>query len=118
MAEEKISKSEEMNESELEQVAGGYNHETAQDSRFLNDLGTGCDRYGAYRVSIDGDAVSDVVTHWAKYGVDLVPDDPLFGDPVGLPNAYYINDQRVSRVQAMEHVMQVMGKSVDINKYM
>ena len=58
-----------MSEDELEQVAGGFNHEGAQDSEFLADMGLPCERVGAWRISI-----------------------PLFGDLPGgggSPNRYF-----------------------------
>ena len=42
-----------MSEDELEQVAGGFNHEGAQDSEFLADMGLPCERVGAWRISIN-----------------------------------------------------------------
>ena len=44
---EKILQDEMMSADELDAVAGGDCHETADDSRFLNSLNGSCDRYGA-----------------------------------------------------------------------
>ena len=80
-------------------------------------MGTGCDRYGAYRVSIDGDAVSDVVKTWAKYGVKCESYNCVLGDWFSKDNSYSIDGKKVSHNQAMLYVAKVLGKNVDTSKY-
>ena len=44
----------ELNDNELELVNGGTYWQTANDSRFLNSLNGSTDRYGAFKIFIDG----------------------------------------------------------------
>ena len=112
-----ILKNEMMIDEQLDFVAGGNNHETAQDSRFLNDMGTGCDRIGAYRASIDGKAVNRVNNAWEKLGVTVYSYNSVLGDWFGHKNTYQIDGKPVSREDAIEYVAHKLGKSIDYNKY-
>ena len=48
---------EQLNDEQLEQIAGGTYNETAADTRFLNDLAGLCDRFGATKAFINPDIV-------------------------------------------------------------
>lgn len=113
-----ILKDEIMSEKELEQVAGGYNHETSQDSLFLNDMGTGCDRYGEWKVSVNyGHCCDDIAKHWGQFGITVTMSNPVLGDWCGDPNIYYLNGKKISRNDAMRYVANALGKTVDVSKY-
>lgn len=118
MTNEMILKNEMMSDFELDKVAGGYNHETSQDSLFLNDMGTGCDRYGAWKVSVNYDHCwDDIAKHWGQFGITVTTSNPVMGDWCGHPNAYYLNGQRISRNDAIRYVADALGKTVDVGKY-
>ena len=103
---------------ELDQVTGGYNHETSMDSCFLNDMGTGCDRYGSWKISVNYDnCCDDVARHWNEFGITVATSHPTMGDWCGHPNVYYLNGSKVSRTDAILHVADALGRTVDPGKY-
>ena len=85
----------EMKDSELDNVAGGYN-----DSQFLNVLLRGHpdqpDRYGDFRVYC-GTGVNEVEKAWAAVGIDR-----RYG-------SYKLNGKDISTEEAYEHAQKVMG---------
>ena len=101
-----------MNDEQLDAIAGSYNGDTSGDSKFLNDIGTGCPRFGAYKAALDGEAISEVVNHWAKYGVRCYLNNPNSGNWVGKKNSYYIGGRKVSRLDAMKYVLDQIGKNI------
>ena len=106
-----------LNVEELGAIAGGYNHETSQDSLFLNEMGTGCNRYGAWKVSVERSCCNDIAKHWQQFGITVDMDDPVMGDWCGHPNIYYLDGKEISRDDAMRHVAKALGKTVDVSKY-
>ena len=89
---------------ELDKVAGGSYNQTAGDSRFLNDLGGYCDRFGATRTFFDEAAISKkVVAAWAKFGITLK-------SKWYSKNSYYHNGKEIFRQDAMLIACKAVGK--------
>ena len=96
---------------QLEDVAGGTAHQTADDSRFLNVLLRGhpaqCDRYGEYKVEDDYTACKDrqeeIRQAWRAVGIS-------WSCYSGKSNEYWKDCRKITREQAYEHAMNVMGK--------
>ena len=109
------AKLEAMSDSELDQVAGGTYSEVAGDSRFLNDIGTGCDRYGATRTFFEYGSISDEVSDaWKKVGVTMV-------SSWGGQNKYFDkNNNEISRNKAMKIAAKAFNKDftkLDMQNY-
>ena len=98
---------------QLEAVAGGTTPETADDSRFLNVLLRGhpaqCDRYGEYKVGDDYSARKDrweeIRQAWRAVGIS-------WSCYSGKGNEYWKDCRKITREQAYEHAMNVMGKQL------
>ena len=99
---------------EMELVSGGSAGETADDSRFLNVLLQGrngqCDRYGAARMRLEHHD-HEIREAWAAAGVEASINT---GNVLtsGFNNTYKINGVKVSRTQAMQHAMNVVGRQL------
>ena len=103
-----------MSDDELDNVAGGACGETGQDSRFLNVLLRGnpaqCDRYGAWRISVESHE-DEIKKAWAAVGVDAEIDGGNYFI-LGKSNSYSINGKKVTRDEAYQHAMNVVGKQM------
>lgn len=100
---------------EMDRVSGGSAGETADDSRFLNVLLRGrngqCDRYGATRIRLE-DHDHEIREAWAAVGVEAsIHSGNLLMS--GSNNTYRINGVKVSRTQAMQHAMNVVGRQLN-----
>jgi hypothetical protein len=100
---------------EMDNVAGGSIHEIADDSRFLNVLLRGHpaqpDRHGERKLELDyannGSRYAELRTAWEACGVHLHKIDETGG------NRYVLHSGReVTREQAMNHAMNVIGKQL------
>ena len=95
-----------MSDDQLEQVAGGTYNEVAGDSRFLNDLGTGCDRYGPGRAFFEyANFSKETAQHWSKFGISV---DTSWGGA----NSYFHDGKSITRREAM--LIAAEKKGVDI----
>ncbi len=105
MTDEKKIADEKLSDEELDQVAGGKWHETAQDSQFLSLYGL-CKAYGEGCLLLSGDTKreEEISYAWYKAGVDFVYHGGLIYE-----NEYYINGNRVSREEAYAHAVQKLG---------
>ena len=98
---------------QLEDVAGGCTAQIAQDSRYLNVLLRGhpaqCDRYGEYKVGDDYSARKDrweeIRQAWRAVGIS-------WSCYSGKGNEYWKDCRKITREQAYEHAMNVMGKQL------
>ena len=100
---------------EMDNVAGGSYHELADDSRFLNVLLRGHpaqpDRHGERKLELDyannGSRYAELRSAWEACGVHLHKIDETGG------NRYVLHSGReVTREQAMNHAMNVMGRQL------
>jgi len=100
---------------EMDNVAGGSYHELADDSRFLNVLLRGHpaqpDRHGERKLELDyannGSRYAELRSAWEACGVHLHKIDETGG------NRYVLHSGReVTREQAMNHAMNVIGKQL------
>ena len=100
-----------MDECELNMVAGGYQVETIDDSRFLNVLLQGksgqCDRYGRYRIRSH---ISEIAAAWQAVGVQAELNNTKKG---GRKNIYKIDGQTVTHDQARQHAMNVIDRHLN-----
>ena len=106
---------EKLSDEELEGVAGGSAAETASDSRFLNSLNGSTDRYGETRIRLQ---VHDheIRDAWKRLGVDATINRGN-GLTSGPANIYKIDGKTVSRVEAINHAMDVAGKHMEWNSW-
>ena len=104
-----------MSDEELEGVAGGSASESASDSRFLNSLGGFCDRYGTFRMQTQ-DHNYEIRDAWKRVGVDAeIHTGNIFTG--GSNNVYKINGKKVSRVEAINHAMEVTDHHMEWNSW-
>ena len=100
-----------MSDEELDKVSGGTLRELADDSRFLNVLLHGtdkyhqCDRYGDFRLFCDGSARRDIIKSWKSLGIELEKDDSLCKS-----NTYRLNGKEISQAEAWAHAESLVGK--------
>ena len=100
---------EKLTDDELDKVVGGTLGETADDSRFLNVLLQGtdkyhqCDRYGKTAVWFSAGPKNDVKKSWKSLGIDFKPDN-LFG------NYYFKDGKSISQADAWAHAEKLVGK--------
>ena len=101
---------------EMDNVAGGSLHETADDSRFLNVLLRGhpgqCDRYGE---TYAGGHVGEIKNAWKVVGVEMEVNyyyNRADGVPLGGYYVYKINGEYVDAEDAYRHAMKVTGKNL------
>ena len=98
-----------MSDDELDKVAGGTSGESADDSRFLNVLLQGtnkyhqCDRYGEWRIFWSIGARDDLTKAWNSLGIEV--EDRLCGK-----NIYKLNGKEISQADAWAHAESVVGK--------
>ena len=100
---------------QMDDVAGGTRHQTADDSRFLNVLLQGhpaqCDRHGEAKMNYDvaGNTSrnKEIRAAWKACGVDLA-----YIGSGNNHNIYIVNGKEVTQSQAMKHAMNVMGKQL------
>ncbi len=106
---------EKLSDEELEGVAGGSAGETASDSRFLNSLNGSTDRYGETRIRLQ-DHDHEIRDAWKRLGVDVTihAGNMLTS---GSANTYKIDGKTVSRVEAINHAMDVAGKHMEWNSW-
>ncbi len=98
---------------QMENVAGGTYHDTADDSRFLNVLLQGHpaqpDRYGERKLDYDfannKSRYAEIRAAWAACGVNLQHIGTTSTD-----NVYYVGSKQVMHEQARQHAMNVMGR--------
>ena len=100
-----------MNYEQLDQVAGGYCEETADDSRFLNSLGRFTNRYGVFRIVFENHD-AEICHGWKMVGVDAEIHSGNFFDD-GEWNVYKINGKIVSEKDARNHAMEVTGHHME-----
>ena len=97
-----------MSDDELDKVSGGDLGELADDSRFLNVLlhGTNkyhqCDRYGEFRMFWSKPARDDVKKSWNSLGIEV---EHNLGE-----NIYKLNGNKISRAEAWAHAESLVGK--------
>ena len=97
-----------MSDEELDKVSGGTPGELADDSRFLNVLlhGTNkyhqCDRYGEFKMFWRGNARKDLTKAWSSLGIEMTYSDA--------GNEYKLNGKKISREEAWAHAESVVGK--------
>ena len=100
---------------QMDDVAGGTYHQTADDSRFLNVLLRGHpaqpDRYGERKLDLDyannASRYAEIRAAWNACGVYLQHIGTVESD-----NVYYIGDKEVTQEQARQHAMNVMGRQL------
>ena len=97
-----------MSDEELDKVAGGTLRESADDSRFLNVLLHGtdkyhqCDRYSGARIFFDGNAPVDIVNSWKSLGIEIEHNFSA--------NTYMLHGKKISRAEAWAHAESLVGK--------
>ena len=95
---------------EMEQVAGGKNPETSNDSRFLNVLLRGrsgqCDRYGTWKAG-SKEHEAEIARAWASVGIRA---EFREGRGRASYNVYYLGDKQISRDEAWAHAEKTVGK--------
>ena len=95
-----------LNENALHEIVGGTYNQVAGDSRFLNDVGAGCDRYGPTKTFFAYDSISDETTQaWNKFGVSV-------SNSWGGKNKYFVAGKEVDREDAMRLVAKKQGKDI------
>ena len=95
-----------LNENALFDIVGGTYNQVAGDSRFLNDVGAGCDRYGASKTFFAYGSISEETTQaWNKFGVSVA-------NSWGGTNKYYVGGKEVGREDAMRIVASKQGKDI------
>ena len=107
MAEDKFA-DEMFTDDELDQVVGGSNVESSDDSKFLNALlnGTGyhqCKRYSAKDLYDDVESRFDVLLSWGSVGIEI----KLFDHD---KNLYILNGKEITRAEAWSHAQNLVGK--------
>jgi len=110
MIDNKILENTAMSDEELDGVAGGFAHEAANDSRFLNSLNGSCDRYGTASmvfVNVLG-RKKEIEKAWATVGIEA----NIKAGFVVSSNDYYLNGQPITQEQARQHAMNVVGKQM------
>ena len=100
---------EKLTDDELDKVAGGTLRESADDSRFLNVLLNGtnkyhqCDRYGEFNMFFGAGAREDLIKSWNSLGIELKEDFYEY-------NTYRLNGKEISRAEAWAHAEKLVGK--------
>ena len=97
-----------LTDEELENVAGGTNVESADDSKFLNSLLAGtryhqCKCYSAKDLADDIETRLDVLLSWESVGIEV-----KLGD--SSKNLYLLNGKEISRDAALAHAKKTVGK--------
>ncbi len=97
-----------MSDEELEQVAGGSNLESSDDSKFLNTLLKGtsyhqCKQYNENDLKDDLEARMDVLLSWGSIGVEVKLSD-------NDKNTYILNGKEITRADALAHAKNLVGK--------
>ena len=97
---------EQLNDEQLEQIAGGTYNETAADTRFLNDLAGLCDRFGATKAFFQFGTVSgEAVKGWNQLGISV--DTSWRGS-----NKYFKDGQELTRQEAFKFACEKYGKKL------
>ena len=103
-----------MSDEELDQVAGGDNIQTADDSRFLNVLTNGkCDRYGSDRIAWSAGTLShEIEAAWDSVGITADVRFAMGG--FGGENRYYIKgtNQELTQEEARQYAMNFVGRQL------
>ena len=95
-----------LNENALHEIVGGTYNQVAGDSRFLNEVGAGCDRYGATKTFFAYlDIAPEILHTWKKFGVNVEND-------WSSDNKYFIAGKEVDRKDAMRFVAKKQGKDI------
>ena len=98
-----------MSDEELDNVAGGTNAESAEDSKFLNNLLKGtryyqCKSYSEKDLYDDLEARLDVLLSWKSVGIEIKLADKD-------KNLYLLNGKEISRDEAWAHAKKIVGKN-------
>ena len=100
-----------MSDEELDKVAGGTLGESSDDSRFLNVLLQGtnkyhqCDRYGGFTMLCFESARVDLIKSWNSLGIEITYSTSGF-----ITNKYRLNGKSISREEAWAHAESLVGK--------
>lgn len=104
MAEEKILNEEVLEESELEEVAGGTLKETVEDHNYL-------EKWGAYDFNSEDGFKKSVQNGFAKmgsnYGMEITADIDLNKNSA---NKYFVNGKEISRNKLLKILDTLAGK--------
>ena len=111
MAEKDKYADEIMSDEELDKVSGGTSGELADDSRFLNVLLQGtnkyhqCDRYGEWRMLWSPGARDDLTKSWNSLGIEIT-----YSTSCLIKNTYRLNGKEISQADAWAHAESLVGK--------
>ena len=100
---------EKLTDDELDKVAGGTLRELADDSRFLNVLLHGtdkyhqCDRYGGFKMLFDKPSRDDLIKSWNSLGIEIKYSYFEY-------NTYMLYGKEISRAEAWAHAESLVGK--------
>lgn len=96
-----------LSDEQLEHVAGGTWGQTADDSKFLHDLGLLDKTYsgGELAFTAGSSKEEEVQAAWKVCGVNFVWHGGVIYD-----NEYYIGTRKVSRDEAVDHAKKLFGK--------
>ena len=99
-----------LNEEQLDLVTGCTWMQTADDSKFLNILNGSTHRYSATKIAFTpGTQIEEEIQRgWATVGIDFTWHGGAISD-----NEYYLNGQKITRKEAMEHALKVTGKFIE-----
>ena len=98
---------EQLSDEELDGIAGGTNFESAEDSKFLNNLLNGTEYYQCNSYSVN--EIADVVPRfqlmmaWKSIGIDVKL-------ARNYKNTYILDGKEISRDQALEYAKKTVGK--------
>ncbi len=115
----KFDESNKVSTEDMEQIAGGTSKETAADSRFLHELLRDNPDYqphiyNARQVANVWRYVKDIVGAWKSVGV-ICEASCGVASHLEKSNSYYIDNKEVSRQEAINHAMEVVGKTITGN---
>ena len=111
MTKEEKFADEKLTDDELDKVAGGTPGESADDSRFLNVLlhGTNkyhqCDRYGEFKMYWNDSSRNDLIKSWNSLGIEIT-----YSTSGLIQNTYRLNGNKISREEAWAHAESLVGK--------
>jgi len=106
MTDEKII-GEQLNEEQLDKVAGGKNDEINSDSKFFKEIGITIKESLA---TLNG--TNELKRAWAKYGIS-----PIFVYGPDFNNEYYYDGKQITRDEALKMVVEKSGKKIDPAAY-
>ena len=105
MSEEKILKSEELNDEQLDEVAGGTMEQIYSDVEFLKKLGMDLDlpdvrQLRQLKISHVGTVVMEA---WKESGIDCV-----YSPSRTVGNRYFLNGEEITQDEARIHAIKVL----------